>query len=69
MDIRLPDANGLELTRLIKKLNPDIDVVILTNYDMDEYREAAFQIKADHFVSKNDFNSLICIISSRKPGS
>ena len=40
MDIQLPDRNGLELTRLIKGLYPDIKVVVLTGYDLPEYRDA-----------------------------
>jgi len=69
MDIRLPDGNGLEVTRLIKEQNPDVSVVILTNYDLVEYRDAAFHVKADHFVLKDSFVSLIGIISSKNPVS
>ena len=53
MDIRLPGENGLELTKKIKMNYPDIIVVILTNYDLPEYRQAALQSKADHFVMKD----------------
>jgi DNA-binding NarL/FixJ family response regulator len=53
MDIRLPGQNGLELTEKIKKLYPEITVIILTNYDLPEYREAAARFKADHFLSKD----------------
>ena len=53
MDIRLPGQNGLELTEKIKKLYPEIIVIILTNYDLPEYREAAVRFKADHFLSKD----------------
>ena len=53
MDIRLPGQNGLELTEKIKKLHPEIVVIILTNYDLPEYREAAARFKADHFLSKD----------------
>ncbi len=53
MDIRLPGQNGLELTAKIKKLHPEIIIIILTNYDLPEYREAAARFKADHFLSKD----------------
>jgi DNA-binding NarL/FixJ family response regulator len=53
MDIRLPGQNGLELTEKIKKHYPEIIVIILTNYDLPEYREAAARFKADHFFSKD----------------
>ena len=50
MDIRLPGENGLELTKRIKMNYPDIIMVILTNYDLPEYREAARESMADYFV-------------------
>ncbi len=52
MDIQLPGQNGLQLTEKIKKLHPEIIVIILTNYDTPEYREAAARFKADHFLNK-----------------
>jgi DNA-binding NarL/FixJ family response regulator len=59
MDLRLPGENGLELTKKIKAQYPDIVVVILTNYDLPEYREAAYQSRADHFLSKDSFLNMI----------
>jgi DNA-binding NarL/FixJ family response regulator len=52
MDIKLPGANGLEITRKIKEDYTTIKVIILTSYDFPEYREAAVQYGADHFLSK-----------------
>ena len=59
MDLRLPGENGLELTKKIKAQYPDIVVVILTNYDLPEYREAAYRSRADHFLSKDSFLNMI----------
>ena len=59
MDLRLPGENGLELTKKIKAQHPDIIVVIITNYDLPEYREAAYQCKVDHFVTKDNFLKMI----------
>jgi CheY-like chemotaxis protein len=53
MDIRLPGENGLELTRRIKASSPDIIIIIFTNYDLPEYREAATQYGADYFFPKD----------------
>jgi CheY-like chemotaxis protein len=64
MDLRLPGENGLELTRKIKARYPDIIVVILTNYDLPEYREAAYQSGANHFLSKESFLKMIDSISA-----
>jgi DNA-binding NarL/FixJ family response regulator len=52
MDVKLPGQSGLELTRKIKILYPDIKVVILTSYDFPEYRELARECGADGFLSK-----------------
>jgi len=63
-DLRLPGANGLELTQKIKAQYPETVVVIITNYDLPEYRQAAFQSGADHFVSKDSFLKMINSMSS-----
>jgi DNA-binding NarL/FixJ family response regulator len=71
MDIRLPGESGLELTRKIKISHPDILIVILTSYDLPEYREAATQYRADYFFSKgsseaaNIFKLVESILPSR----
>ena len=52
MDIKLPDESGLELTKKIKTKYPNIILIILTAYDIPEYREAAYKYKADHFLPK-----------------
>jgi DNA-binding NarL/FixJ family response regulator len=56
MDIRLPGENGLELTRKIKKLYPEVAVIIFTSYDLPEYRKAAFENGAEHFLSKSSLS-------------
>lgn len=56
MDIRLPGENGLALTEKIKTRNPDVIIVILTDYDLPEYREAAMKIGADRFIPKGALN-------------
>ena len=53
MDIQLPGESGLLLTQKIKKDHPETTIIILTSYDLPEYREAAHQYGADHFVSKD----------------
>jgi len=52
MDIKLAGGSGLELTRTIKANNSGVHVVILTSYDIPEYREAAFQCGASYFFTK-----------------
>ena len=57
MDIKLPGQNGLEITRRIKALYPDIDVIILTSYDYPEYRDAARASGASRFFQKDQLTS------------
>ena len=52
VDIRLPGESGLDFTRRIKTTYPNIPIIILTSYDLPEYREAAKEYQADHFLSK-----------------
>ena len=52
MDIKLPGESGLEVTRKIKTQYPNIFIIILTTYDLPEYREAAYQYNANYFLSK-----------------
>ena len=56
MDIRLPGESGLEFTKRIKVSHPEIAIIILTAYDLREYREAAYDGGADAFIPKNSLN-------------
>jgi DNA-binding NarL/FixJ family response regulator len=52
LDIKLPDENGLVLARRIKNIDAAVGVIILTSYDLPEYREAAFRNGANCFMCK-----------------
>jgi len=54
MDIRLPEASGLELTRKITAKYPDTKVIIMTSYDSIGYQELAAQYGAQGFFSKGE---------------
>ena len=56
MDIHLGADNGLELTSIIKKGYAQTAVIVLTDYNLPEYREAAFEKGADDFVVKGSLN-------------
>ncbi|MBI5447086.1 MAG: response regulator transcription factor [Deltaproteobacteria bacterium] len=53
MDLQLPDENGLEVARRIWDVNPLATVVVVTSYDIPEYREAAAQLGVRHFLVKS----------------
>ena len=66
MDIKLPGESGLELTKKIKAGHPNIIIIVLTSYDTPEYREAANQYKANHFLSKGSSSkeSILTLVES-----
>jgi YesN/AraC family two-component response regulator len=69
MDIRLPEINGLHLTKRIKTDFPSVSIAILTDYDLPEYRQAATQYGADHFFVKSFFkwNEVEALVKSISP--
>jgi CheY-like chemotaxis protein len=52
MDFILPGENGLGLTRKIKASHPNIVVILLTSYDLQEIQKLATQGKPDYFFNK-----------------
>ena len=53
MDVKLPGENGLEITKKMRAFDSDVNIIILTNHDLPEYREAARKYGANYFLSKN----------------
>lgn len=52
MDIRLPIMDGLEATTKIKKIIPEMPVIIQSAYAMQTTREEAFESGCDDFITK-----------------
>ena len=52
MDIRLPGQNGLEIIKKIRSSHCQATIIVLTSFDLPEYREAASMDGADYFMSK-----------------
>ena len=60
MDISMPVMNGLIATEQLNRLMPDIKIIILSVYDIEEYKKAAFEKGASGYVIKKDMmNGLI----------
>ncbi|MGD6833680.1 response regulator [Sutcliffiella halmapala] len=53
MDINMPEQNGIELTKIVKKEYPDVKVLILTMYKHDEYFMSALKEGADGYLLKD----------------
>jgi PAS domain S-box-containing protein len=65
MDIKLPDINGLELTRIIKAMKPDIRVVAQSAYALAGDKEKAFEAGCSGYITKPlKRDSLLDLISS-----
>jgi len=65
LDINLPDTNGIELLRYLKKNDPTITVIMFSNRGNEYYRDLCQKIGADFFVDKSrGFELLPAIISS-----
>ena len=54
MDISMPRMSGLDATRQLKKIMPELAVIILTIHDLDGYREAAMARGAHAYVLKKE---------------
>lgn len=52
MDIRMKGMNGFLTIKLIRAIDPQSRIVIVTNHDNSSYRKMANQLKADGFFSK-----------------
>ena len=52
MDIRMPEMNGLDATRIIKEVNHDIPIIALSAYAFDENIREAKAAGCDDFMAK-----------------
>jgi len=63
LDIRLPGRNGIQLLGEIKAAHPEITVIMLTNYDFEQYRNQCMQLGADYFFNKTlEFEKLVNVL-------
>ena len=56
VDLRLPDGDGLEVLRFTQQEKPSVQVIMLTIYDYDEYREAAKAAGSVGYILKKSMN-------------
>jgi PAS domain S-box-containing protein len=65
MDIKLPDMNGLQVTREIRKINKDIPIVATTAYAMHEDKTEAIEAGCNDYIAKPvDHKELLELIKS-----
>lgn len=54
MDINIPHVNGIVTAKHIKVENPDCDVIILTMFGIEAFKEAAGKVEASDFIEKSE---------------
>lgn len=52
MDIRMPEMDGLDATRIIKEVNPDVPIIALSAYAFEENIREAQAVGCNGFLSK-----------------
>jgi DNA-binding NarL/FixJ family response regulator len=68
LDIRLANGNGLNVLQHVKKIQPEMKVIVLTNFNSDQYRKLAQRYGADAFLDKsNDFLQIPALLHTWRP--
>ena len=65
MDVRMPRLNGVDATRQLKAEMPELKIIILTVFALEEYRQAALAAGANgYLVKKSLLEALVPAIRS-----
>ena len=68
MDVRMPEVDGVQATRIIKEKYPQVSIIILTTFDDDEYVFNALKYGASGYmlkgVSVSELSSAIRTVAS-----
>lgn len=65
LDINLPDRNGIELLRHIRRHHPAVIVIMISNQGGMFYRDLCLRLGAAHYVDKStEFELIPTLISS-----
>lgn len=64
-DVNMPEMNGIEMTRKIKEINEDADIIIMTGYGTEDLVIDAIRAGASNYIKKPlQFNELFSILDS-----
>ncbi len=64
MDVRMARMDGLAATRTLLRADPEAKIVIVTDYDDDDVREAASEAGASGYVLKQNLTELAPLLRS-----
>ena len=76
MDIALKGMDGFCASKCIKKIDPNAKIIVVSQYDEDEFKEYAEELGISAYISKDQLNDIIRAIeeslnisySSKKEG-
>jgi CheY-like chemotaxis protein len=66
MDIQMKMTDGITATTQLKAADPNARIVMITNYDQADLRDAALQAGASGFVGKDDLRRLIRMLECER---
>lgn len=65
LDIRMPDMDGIQTLREIRKIKPDTTVIMMTGYSVDEMVHKALEEKASDIIYKPfEIDKVLSLIQS-----
>lgn len=63
VDIKMPEMNGLDVLKEVRKTNKNLKFIILTFYVLEQYKKIAFDTGVNYFLSKaDDFDKIEDIV-------
>ena len=68
LDIMMPNLNGIKVLQVIKATDPNIKVIVYTNYPFPAYRDQCLKLGADYFLDKTtESQKLLNVLKSFMP--
>lgn len=52
LDVKIPDLDGLQVLAEIKKMDKNIEVIMITPFDQEEVKERVFRLGAADYLAK-----------------
>ncbi|MBD3426738.1 MAG: response regulator [Candidatus Omnitrophica bacterium] len=68
LDIRMPDMDGIQTLKEVKKIKPETTVIMMTGYSVDELVHQAIEERASEIIYKPfEIEKVLGLIKSTKP--